>query len=855
MKKVYNSIILLFVAIVLVPQILKTEGIMGGKKIKIVNLKEIINHENVDYAPTVSADGKTLYYVSDKQGSVLGESDEPSHDFWVAKKNDRLDTVFLQPFNLDPTGGTDAVNTMFHEGAASIAADKQSLYFTACDRPGGLGSCDIYKTTIDGDKWSKPFNLGKFVNSKNFDTQPTITADQSRIYFVSTRKGPNSNGEDEYENYDIWYSDYDFDLEDWNQAVNLEAINTPTTDASPFIGADGVTLFFASEGHLPNLGGLDFYRSELNLADGTWSKVESLGAPINTEHDEQFISLPASGDIIYFSSTREDIEGYQGGLDIFMAFVPSFFKAVNVKGTVTDECSGDFIPAEITVYNPITDKIILKDSVTYAKPEFEKILSNDAYGNPADSIKIINLEITAKNDKYGTKKIIQRIEKPEATQDESEEGAVAIEYDVKISLGQQPNIISDVAESEYVKAHSKDAKWSGFNGLVMKETRTWDLYPLLNYVFFDVGSSAIPDRYITLTKEYTAGFNDTTIEGGTLDKYYHVLNIYGYRLNQFPDEKITLVGCNDNVTIEEKKKKNTLSKDRATIVRDYLRDVWSISEDRMKIVFRDFPKTKSNPKDSMGWQENRRVELLCDNWEVTKPVFEVGSVITPQPVNMEYILTNGIEDGLIASRRIEITKDGQPWNTITDIGITEPSVNWNWQNKDDDYPDSEGKFEIKMIISTKSGAECSSEPIEIPIRLAMTEDREIASGTHEGDAVEYTDEKYSLILFKFNSYDPGKLNDRIMSDYVYNRIQKSTKMQIIGHTDVIGLDKTNLKLSKNRANSVVKAINRKTKKKYESLDSKGVGEEDPLYTNDLPEGRFYNRTVQVLIQTPLNDTK
>jgi len=849
MKKVYYGIILLALAGVFMPLVLNAADIFEGKKIKIINLKSVINHEKVDYAPTISADGKTLYYVSDRPGSVLNDDDELTHDFWVAKKENRLDTIFAEPFNLDPSGGTDAVNTMFHEGAASIAADRQSLYFTACERPGGLGSCDIYKTSIDGDNWSKPFNLGRNVNSKYYETQPSISADQSRIYYISTRPGPNSDGDFLIENYDIWYADYDMDMEEWMPAKNLEAINTPGTEASPFIGADGVTLFFASNGHEPNLGGLDFYVTKLNPADNSWSEVQSLGDQINTEADEQFISLPASGDIIYFASTRTDIEGYQGNLDIFMAFVPSFFKAVNVKGTVVDECSGDFIPAEISIFNPVTNKVILKDSVTFQKPLFEKILSNDAYGNPEDSIKVVNLEITAKNDKYGTKKYIQRVEKPEATQDESEEGAVAIEYEVKISLGQRPNIISDIAESEYVQSNSDNPEWSGFNGLVMKETQTWDLYPLLNYVFFDEGSTTLPDRYIPLTKDYIAGFNDTTIEGGTLDKYYHVLNIYGYRLNQNPDEKITLVGCNDNVTPAEKGKKKTLSNDRAITVRDYLRDVWSISEDRMKIQYRDFPKTKSNPRDSMGWEENRRVEILCDNWEVTKPVFEVGSVIAPQPVQMEYILTNGIEDGLIASRRVEITKDGQPWNTLKDLGVESPSVIWNWQNSAGKYPSSEGKFEIKLIVTTKSGAECISDPIEIPIKMALTKGQDIAKGT------EYTDEKYSLILFKFNSYDPGKLNDRIMSDYVYSRVKPTTKIQIIGHTDIIGLDKTNLKLSKNRAGSVVKGINRQSKKKYESLDSKGVGEEDPLFTNDLPEGRFYNRTVQVLIQTPLSEYK
>src|SRR5690606_29896371 len=140
---------------------------------------------------------------------------------------------------------------------------------------------------------------------------------------------------------------------------------------------------------------------------------------------------------------------------------------------------------------------------------------------------------------------------------------------------------------------------------------SWDLYPLLNYVFFDIGSSTLPDRYISFDgggASFKSSFTDTTIPGGTIDKYYHVLNIYGFRLNQYPDTKITLIGCNDN-TNDGEKGNTDLSKSRAQTVYDYLNKVWGISADRMKIEFRNFPDIKSNPKDSMGLAENRRVEL------------------------------------------------------------------------------------------------------------------------------------------------------------------------------------------------------------------------------------------------------
>lgn len=823
-------------------------GILGDKKIRIINLGPVINHDKVDYAPTISADGKTLYYVSNKPGSVVDGDDKPTHDFWVAKKDNRLDTVFQKPFNLDPSNklGVNGVNTPLNEGAASIAADRQSLYFTACNRPDGLGSCDIYKTTIDGDKWARPVNLGRNVNSKNFDSQPSISPDQSRVYFISTRPGPNSDGKDVIANYDIWYSDFDDDTEEWKPAQNLTAINTKGRDVSPFIAADNVTLFFASDGHSPNFGGQDFYVTRFDPSSKTWSKPENMGEPINTSEDEQFISLPASGDIIYFSSKRTDLPGYSGELDVFMAFVPSFFKAVNLTGTVVDECSGDFISAAITIKNPITGKI-LHDSLTTLKPRFERIVTNDDYGDPKDSIKYINFEITAENPKYGKKTVIQRVDKPKITNNSDEAGKIDDEIKVTIPLGQRPILSADIEQGPYIESNKdKDPKLAKFRGLVMEEVLSWDLYPLLAYVFFDLGKAEIPERYLLFGNNGEAkssGFADTNITGGTLDKYYHVLNIYGYRLNKFPNEKITITGTNDNVTPEEKGNKE-LSKKRAQVIYDYLKNVWNIAENRMTLKFQDFPDTKSNPRDSLGWQENRRVELYCSEWEVSKPVFEKDPKTFPQPETMDFLLNNGIEDDLIAKRTIEVLKGGKPWKTIVAPNTTNPTYKWDWKDEAGKYPKDNDTYTAKLIITTKSGAECISEPINIPIMQVSSEDKKKVIGA---DTIY---ENYSLILFPFNSFAAGPLNEKIMNDYVYSRCQPSSVINITGHTDVIGLFETNKKLSINRAKTVNTGIQGKTKGAYSSLTSDGVGEDSALYTNDLPEGRFYNRTVQVLIKTP-----
>ena len=833
-------------------------NISQNKNIRIINLGPVINFKDVDYAPTISADGKTLYYVSNRKGSKLRPDKDLSHDFWAAKKNNDLDTIFFQPFNIDTTKelGNLGVNTMRNEGAASIAADKQTLVFTGCQREDGLGDCDLYIVEIDGDKWGKPKNLGRKVNSEDWDSQPTISPDKSRIYFSSNRPGPNGS-----DNFDIWYTDFDFDSQEWKQAVNAgPTINTDGKERSPFIAADNQTLFFASDGHKPNLGEQDFYFSR---TDGkSWSKPENMGAPINTPEREEFITFSASGRVLYFSSTRTDIAGYQGNLDIFMAFVPSFFRSTIVKGIVIDECTNANIPAYITIKNPVTGSVYYDTLSTSGKKEFELVVLPADYGNPKDSVKEINFEISAQNSTYGQTKKIVTVTKPGQTKDK-EEASKPIEIRVELKLGQRPVIGAEMAFSPYItRAQGKDPSLVGWKGLVLEEVATIELYPLLNYVFFDEGSAEFPKRYVLFTNpSQTAGFSDERLPGATLDKYYHVLNIFGYRMLKHPTVKVQIVGNNDNVSASEKSLE--LSKKRAQIVYDYLKNIWQIPEDRMSLDARNLPKTPSATGDkdpqskAFSTIENRRAELWFNGdpeevWQVMRPIYDNDPKIIPSPETMTFTMKNGIEEELVASRRIEVTRDGKEWNTLKNVGVKEPAFTWDWKNtKADELPESvtsESPYSARLVITSKNGSECVSDPITIKVKIAKNK-----PGFAKVRDKERTRERYNLILFPFDRYDAGPFNERIMKEYVYPRCMPKSIIEVDGHTDVVGMFDHNAKLSGNRAKTVETGVKNFTKGQFESLMSKGLGEEEALYTNELPEGRFYNRTVQIRISSPVEE--
>ena len=830
-------------------------------RIRILNLGKMVNHPGLDYGPTVSADGRTLYFVSNRKGSRITRDGDFSHDFWMVKKDNNLDTIFTSPVNIDTIDA--GVNTVMNEGVASIAADRQSLFFTGCNRPDGLGDCDVYMAEIEGDKWGTPRNLGRNVNSEYWDSQPTISPGKDRLYFVSNRPSPTNPDGEGQDDTDIWYCDWDEDLGEWKPAMNIGPdINTSKAEASPFIGADGNTLFFASNGHTPNMGGLDFYRTKRTgekdrSSRDRWSKPSQLPAPINTREDEQFISLPASGDVLYFSSRRQDLPGFQGDLDVFMAFIPTYFRAVNVIVNVIDECTGQNIPATLTFKNPKTGKAV-KDSVDLTRLENNVIVTNDDYGVGSLKDDSVNYTVTAYSPSYGERSIVIPVFDPGKTRDSKLQNE-QIEIRKTIMLGQRPVLSTEMAFSDWSKK-----KNDGFKGLVLEERATINLYALLPYIFFDLNQSTFPERYtIFKSPSQTSGFNDERLPGGTLQKYYHVLNIYGYRLTKYPNVNVELVGCVDETNED---KNSDLAKNRATIVYNYLRDVWKISESRMKIKAQGWPDVRSNPKDSFGIVENRRTEIRFsgaeeDVWQVGRPILDNDPTLFPSPGDMTFGMKNGIDNNIVASRRIEISRRGQRWKTLTELGTTDPTKVWDWVNDDGDYPkEGEGAKETEtamtpyaaqLVVISKNGTECRSDTVRIPVKRVSTK----SMMTGKSEDLGKTLEKYNLILFPFDKFVAGPMNERILREYVFPRVKATSDIKVEGKTDVVGMYEHNARLSQNRSRTVESDIRESTKGNFGSLTSRGTGEDEPLFTNDLPEGRFFNRTVQVIIETPLKDAE
>jgi outer membrane protein OmpA-like peptidoglycan-associated protein len=785
---------------------------------KIRNLGTVVNTQYLEYAPTITADGKTLFFVSDRPGGVGG------HDFWYTTKAGRLDTVFADPVNLGRP-----INTPLNEGVASIAADGQTIFFTACNREDGLGDCDIYEAELDGSQWINVRNVSE-INSPEWDSQPSISSDGKTLYFVSNRPGALGGIGDA----DIYISTKQSDGK-WSAPRNLGApINTGEREDSPFILPGGKVLYFSSAGH-GGLGGLDFFSATLK-SDGAWGTPENLGEPFNTGKDERFITLPAAGDIVYFASERTD-KGNSGLLDIFMGILPPKTVTVLIKGRVYDLCTNNNLPSEVYFVDAKKGDTLYTAKTTTSKGDYSFVIN-------AEGAMVMNVI----GNSPGYKAIADTIGVPETK--------VYMEITKDFPLGQQPTIGASYEISDFVKDLQKqkaegsaiDEKFLNFRGLLIEENLVKELYPLLTYVFFDSGSATIPDRYILFTDpSQTEGFDDSKIPGGTLQKYYHMLNIVGYRMRTHPETKIEIVGNNSQQPeIGETK---DVSGKRGQVVYDYLINIWKIDPGRIKLLPpRDYPEARSNPKDPLGIVENRRTEIRSTDWEVVKPIIQTELRRYPQPDTMHFQMQNGINNDLVARRAIEIKRNDQMWYVMTNVGKTDPvspAYEWGKNDDKDSIPNNENPYSAQLVVYSVDGKECRSNVIQIPVMI-VTNEMKIRERF-----VNKTIDRYSLVLFKFDSPDAGPLNDRIIKEFIVDDLRKGAQIVVTGYTDVVGLDDRNLKLSNDRAMTVVNAIKRLAKPGIvASLEGKGVGETAPLYSNDLPEGRFYNRTVQVIVTTP-----
>ncbi len=368
----------------------------------------------------------------------------------------------------------------------------------------------------------------------------------------------------------------------------------------------------------------------------------------------------------------------------------------------------------------------------------------------------------------------------------------------------------------------------------IEEIETEEGFPLLPHVFFIEGSTMLSQTDVhQLSPEKAAEFSEEQLPRNTLEIYKDMLNIIGSRMQKYPGAAITITGTNNQINTD--KTTPNLSLDRAETVRNYLQTAWNISPERINVAAQNLPSNAANNTGDDGQVENRRAEISSNEPALLKPVIlrDIARSATPPFID---IVPTVISDSGIKSWDIRVEQNGQELRSYQGTGL--PATQ-RWDILEQPQPIVETPVKLTLSALDALGVRKSTDTTLTVKQLTIRKKRE---ELHDDKKIE----RFSLIVFDYNSATLSKLNKQILED-VKRRIQPNSTVTIAGYADRTGEQGYNLDLASRRCVEVQKFLN--VPAGNVTLMPKGSSE--LIYDNTTPQGRSYSRTVQVVIETPV----
>jgi outer membrane protein OmpA-like peptidoglycan-associated protein len=261
-------------------------------KVEKKNLGEKVNSIYDDLGPKVTVDGRTIFFSRNESPDNIGGIGDGA-DVWFTSSNDGEQWNASQNINKP-------INSTTTDNLASISADQNTMMFNLSD------GFSLRRRKSGG--WSDPQPLNVHFSNESKHMDSNLSADGKAICFAVKLK-QNLFYKSKAEEKDIYVTLQDKNGQ-WSEPINLgKNVNTPVDEASPFLAADGRTLYFASEGW-PGYGNFDIYMAK-RIGDGwtNWTEPINLGPSINSSDFEAHYTIPASGKYAYLVASETGRKG------------------------------------------------------------------------------------------------------------------------------------------------------------------------------------------------------------------------------------------------------------------------------------------------------------------------------------------------------------------------------------------------------------------------------------------------------------------------------------------------------------------------------------------------------------------
>lgn len=271
------------------------------------NLGSQVNSPYDDLGPIITADGRTIYFGRENAPENIGGKND-GEDIYITTSTDGV--TWSKGKNLGAPINTAETNNM-----AAVSADNNMLIFCKSD------GFQIRKRTKNG--WSEPEYLNVRFKNEAKTMEANLSADGKAIVFTSKlAQNLFYSADEELSEKDIYVTLQD-EKGNWGVPINLgKQINTTGDELSPFLAADGRTLYFATNGR-PGYGSYDIFMSKRTGNSWTeWTEPVNLGPEINTNSFDAYYTLSAAADYAIMVSDRNSI----GASDLVRIKLPEAIK-------------------------------------------------------------------------------------------------------------------------------------------------------------------------------------------------------------------------------------------------------------------------------------------------------------------------------------------------------------------------------------------------------------------------------------------------------------------------------------------------------------------------------------------------